>query len=323
MKKFLCLVLITFPLIAFAQASGGQISRRGTSRTPVHTTKKSNKGGVVSSQKVYPQRDELFVGDERLQPKGVLNSSITEINYYVLPSPDFNGHLLERNRTRKQIALRQHSCESNSITDDEQWLKDNGLQLRGERVGVGMKIGNLSVYRRIRSSSYHILLLHVPFGDITKVVVTDEQETVFFAAYDFENFRKSPKRNKADELSGDQHVIDVIIENGIMYVAHGGTTYASTYGNQTGYISAISLLNNEILWTSLPLTNNCKIALVGNSLITGYGFTEEPDYLFVLDKYSGQRVQKIALKNGPEYIIAKENSLLVRTYSYNYVFSIQ
>ena len=71
------------------------------------------------------------------------------------------------------------------------------------------------------------------------------------------------------------------------------------------------------------MTNNCKIALVGNSLITGYGFTEEPDYLFVLDKYSGQRVQKIALKNGPEYIIAKENSLLVRTYSYNYVFSIQ
>ena len=84
------------------------------------------------------------------------------------------------------------------------------------------------------------------------------------------------------------------------------------------------MLSNEIIWTSQPKTNNCsQIAIVGNSIIAGYGFTDEPDYLFVLDKYSGQRVQRIFLKKGPDWVVVKGSSVYVRTYSLDYVFSIQ
>ena len=311
MKKVLCIILLlSQSLIGNAQTSGGQITRKNSSRSNVQSSRKNNSSTSVTHQKVYPQCDEVFNRNDRLQARGVLNVSYGDNQFFMLPAPDFYGHILERNRSRKQITLKQASCKPNAITDDEQWLKENGIQLNSETVGIGMNIGKLALRRRLKTGGYHVL-------------VTDEKETVLYAAYDFENFRKSPKRDKSDDYSGKQHIFDVIIEGSIMYVGHGGNTYSSTYGNQTGYITTIDLINNEILWTSMPLTNNSGIALIDNSLITGYGFTDEPDYLLVLDKYSGQRVQKIPLKKAPGYIITKGSSVLVRTYSYDYTFSIQ
>ena len=324
MKKVLCIILLlSQSLMGNAQTSGGQITRKSSSRSNVQSTRKNNSSASVSHQKVYPQCDEVFNRSDRLQAKGGLNVSYGDNHFFMLPAPDFNGHILERDRSRKQITLKQASCKPNAITDDDQWLKENGIQLHSETVGIGMNIGKLALRRRLKTGGYHVLLLGVSFGDITKVIVTDEKETALYAAYDFENFRKSPKRDKSDDYSGKQHIFDIVIEGSIMYVGHGGNTYSSTYGNQTGYITTIDLINNEILWTSMPLTNNSGIVLIDNSLITGYGFTDEPDYLLVLDKYSGQRVQKIPLKKAPGYIITKGSSVLVRTYSYDYVFSIK
>ena len=113
------------------------------------------------------------------------------------------------------------------------------------------------------------------------------------------------------------------IEGNIMYVSHD--SYSDYYGKipdeENGYLSAIDLRTNEILWTTEKKTCNSDIEIVGNSIICGYGSSFESDYLYVVDKYSGQRVQKIFLKKAPEHVIAKGNRIYVRTYSYDYVFS--
>lgn len=43
----------------------------------------------------------------------------------------------------------------------------------------------------------------------------------------------------------------------------------------------------------------------------------------MLDRFSGQQVQKIPLKTGPKYIIVNGHNVYVRTYSYDYVFAIE
>lgn len=105
--------------------------------------------------------------------------------------------------------------------------------------------------------------------------------------------------------------------------AHGSNSYSDGAGYQTGYLTAFDMEKQEIIWTTQPMTCNSHIAIVGNSIICGYGFTSEPDYLFILDKYSGQRVKRIPVKKMVNEVVPKGDLLYVRTYSYDYLFKIE
>ena len=90
------------------------------------------------------------------------------------------------------------------------------------------------------------------------------------------------------------------------------------------YITAIDLSTNEIIWRTNPLTcNTLNFVLYDDMIVCGYGFTQEPDYLYTVNKKSGAIAQKILLKSGPNYIIQKENQLFVRTYNTDYIFEIK
>ena len=105
----------------------------------------------------------------------------------------------------------------------------------------------------------------------------------------------------------------------IVQFAHNG--YARASGGKNGYIAAFDSATGALVWTSAPLVSNSDETIVsGGSIVTGYGFTAEPDHLFVLDLSTGAVEQKIPLKSSPEYIRAKGDQLLVRTYDTNYVF---
>ena len=56
---------------------------------------------------------------------------------------------------------------------------------------------------------------------------------------------------------------------------------------------------------------------------SGYGFTAEPDFLFVLDMKTGEVVEKTKVKSGPEVILDKSGELYVRTYDHDYVFGVR
>ena len=51
--------------------------------------------------------------------------------------------------------------------------------------------------------------------------------------------------------------------------------------------------------------------------------TSEPDYLYVVDKYSGQRVSRLPLKTMAEYVFVKGKTVYVHCYNYNCIFSSQ
>jgi outer membrane protein assembly factor BamB len=124
-------------------------------------------------------------------------------------------------------------------------------------------------------------------------------------------------------MGNTQMVHDFVIEGNILYIAHGTNGYSDGAGYQTGYITAFDMENHEIVWTTQPMTCNSGFAIVGNSIICGYGMTSEPDYLYVVDKYSGQRLQKLPVKKAVDYVVPKNGKAYVRTYSYDYVFKMQ
>jgi hypothetical protein len=56
-------------------------------------------------------------------------------------------------------------------------------------------------------------------------------------------------------------------------------------------------------------------------IITGYGFTAEKDFMYVVDARTGETLQKLKVKSGPSYILERDGRIYARTYDHDYVFS--
>jgi len=97
--------------------------------------------------------------------------------------------------------------------------------------------------------------------------------------------------------------------------------YAKDSGGRNGYVAAFRLETGALAWSSSPLVANAGDALVaGRHLVTGYGFTAEPDFVYVIDLENGAIAQKVSVKSSPEAIRVKADRLYVRTYDTDYVF---
>ena len=57
-------------------------------------------------------------------------------------------------------------------------------------------------------------------------------------------------------------------------------------------------------------------------LVTGYGFTREPDFLYVLDRRTGNALDRLELPKAPERISLRAGVLHIRTYDHDLIVRI-
>lgn len=108
-----------------------------------------------------------------------------------------------------------------------------------------------------------------------------------------------------------------------LFVEHTNRNYAKDNKGENAYLSALDIDTGTLAWRSAPLVGNAEsFALTdgGSALVTGYGFTAEPDFVYVLDAATGAVRQKLPVPSGPEEIIAKDGRFFVRTYDADLVF---
>ncbi len=111
------------------------------------------------------------------------------------------------------------------------------------------------------------------------------------------------------------------LENGIFYGASVMNGYAQP---DTCFMFAYDLENEKLLWRSADQTYNSMNFLVeGDVIFCGYGFTAEDDYLYQLDKNTGEVIDRLPLKKMPDLMVEKGGKLYVHTYSYDYVIEVQ
>lgn len=112
------------------------------------------------------------------------------------------------------------------------------------------------------------------------------------------------------------------IQDEVLYVATGHNTY-SEWAPHTGYITAVDLESGEVLWKTEPrICNSDNFVIIGDSIVCGYGFTSEDDFLYILDRSDGRWIERIPLASAVDYIVKKEDMLYVRTYNTDYEFKI-
>jgi outer membrane protein assembly factor BamB len=232
------------------------------------------------------------------------------------------------------VRLRQVSRRKNAITDDDAWFRRNGLNLPtlalpdpaadapgGLPEGLPTTLEGNAVVAAFASADggKTVLAVYGPeFGAARYVVAWDVGAKGFRYAFDLDKFR-APS-GKVLKLTGVNYARE---EAGTLYLINDAGGYAKDWRGENGYLTAIDTATGKLLWRSAPLTANSRtLELVGEAVVCGYGFTNEPDFLFVLDRRTGRVLQKIPLTSAADYLFRKGDRLYVRCYDTDYVFAV-
>lgn len=98
---------------------------------------------------------------------------------------------------------------------------------------------------------------------------------------------------------------DFTVADDTLYYNEACQTYSAEAKGKCSQVVAIGVARDTPpaeLWRSKPLVSNSDVVVVGKWLVTGYGFTNERDYLYVLDRETGKVAQKVLVKKAPERI---------------------
>jgi hypothetical protein len=143
-------------------------------------------------------------------------------------------------------------------------------------------------------------------------------------AFDFKN-SVWPPRIRPGEREFVYEAIEWAREaDGVLYVENTHLTYARSSYGQNAYITAIDVKTGTRLWRSKALVANAGTFLVTPKyLVTGYGFTAEDDWLYLLDRKTGRVVERLALPSGPERLTKSGRHIVVRTYDHVLVVDLR
>jgi hypothetical protein len=143
--------------------------------------------------------------------------------------------------------------------------------------------------------------------------------------FDFRNYAWAPRIAPGErEFAYQQVVWARTTDFGVVFVETAHSTYAkSTYG-LNGYLSAIDLKTKRLRWRSpAQVANALDFVLLDKTLVSGYGFTAEPDYLYAIDVETGKVRGRLPLPSAPQTIARhRNNTLTVTTYDHRLVVRV-
>jgi hypothetical protein len=79
----------------------------------------------------------------------------------------------------------------------------------------------------------------------------------------------------------------------------------------------------KLLWRSAAqVANAANFVFVNDTVVTGYGYTAEPDYLYALDRATGKVKGRVLLPSAPIRIVRRGTTLTVDTYDHRVVVRV-
>jgi serine/threonine protein kinase len=265
---------------------------------------------------------------------------IDNLAVFTLDAPPFRADTaVPIQGASQEFKLNMFSLQPNNITDTDNWFESNQLPRPPEvllpiqsadtayqnlpkaipRTWQGKKL-----ITAITQKDRGLLIYGDVYYDALLLASLNLSTKAFEYGLDFKNYGYAPENIPAEREFTHQYIQWASQVDDVLYVSHGHNTYARSSKGMTGYVTAINVKDNRVLWSSPALISNARnFEIIDDYIVTGYGFTEEPDFLYVLRRKTGDVTQKIKLKSGPEYIIRKNNDIYVRTYDTDYLFEIR
>ena len=255
-----------------------------------------------SSQELEP-----YLGEWETQGAG------DQAGYFVIECPDWEVPYIADGifdtLTASPVKLSEVSKDSSICLFEEDWSAETGIPLPGDLYGEGYSDDAYYYYADNSADEGRLAV------EISEMGTYD-----FVGTYDFSNYLYTPTPGNAYTTL---EIPYATIYDGVLYTEIAHRTYSEDQ-SCTGFIVAVEVETGKLLWRSEMLVANGRNFLVGeDTIICGYGFTDEDDYLYILSRHSGAVLEKRKLKTGPDYFIPVDDSLYVLTYDtvYQYLVS--
>jgi hypothetical protein len=222
-----------------------------------------------------------------------------------LPRPAFPGPAAAPSGPHRLVVVTSRYDAPGNLENDSNVIQQDGLPtLRG-----------LQLAATIAQPATLIGLYGLDLGSARIMVVKRSTEQI---GIDFKNYVWPPRIKPGDREFVYEDLQWAQYSRGVLYVENAHLTYARSSYGQNAYVTAIDLKTRRALWRSSALVANARTFLVTpHYLITGYGFTDEPNYLYLLDRATGRVVDRLFLPNGPERITWQGKLIHVRTYDHD------
>ena len=219
----------------------------------------------------------------------------------------FISSMADKDHSYNKVTLKQVSCTENDITDDEDWFRRAGFNPPGNDAS---------------DDQYNYVLTgDKGYGTMSVVEINDVETGKLKYRFDFSDLLYAKGYEGNDFV--ERGVRHCFITDDYLYVNLYHSTYAESCPDNA-FMMCIDINTGETVWVSEKLTSNsCNFVRWGDNIITGYGFTAEDDYIYILNRFTGEVTEKIKVKKSPDYFAFVDDEIWVRTYSYDYVFKIQ
>ena len=271
---------------------------------------------------------------KQTQSKSTAGIPAGPVNPVALPAPPFQYTLNVPQAPDAKVRLTQVSSKPNTITDEEEWFKGNDLEYPTLTVPnafkqeagniptqIPVKQGEDMLIRAIRNGNDLLCIYGRNFGSGRYLTSFEFNTGKVNFAFDFHEFMHPPKYLDSDREFVNETVNWAQVKDNVLYVSTGHSTYAKSSFGLNAYLNAIDTGSGRLLWRSQPLvSNSANFLLYQDAIITGYGFTQEQHFLYVVNQKDGRVVQTIPTRKSAAYILSKGDDIYVRTYDTDLVF---
>ena len=246
---------------------------------------------------------------EKVEPENSGDDNESESWTLDNPSWDYYVEDYQVPTSKSPIQLVELSKEKTDWLVISDWASQNGFDVADPCYGDD-EYSYLPMYGETDEYNY------------SRLRVYPANEDGIVCEYDFNLLCNGPDNRDGTYSKVKQTIRYEKIVGETLYVEISHMGYASEESN-SAYIVAIDLNTNEVLFKTEPLTANASnFQIYDDFIICGYGFTGEDDYLYILDRFTGKRLESIKLNSAAEQIEIADDILYVATYDTAYQFKI-
>ena len=158
-----------------------------------------------------------------------------------------------------------------------------------------------------RGRDPHLIMLVDPSKEVKKVYNTSSMTF--------------PPKNRGAEIDR-QSVNWAVVKDGILYFSISGLMGFDNGLN--AYVVAVDISTDKTLWVSKPNTcNTDNFLIIDNSIVCGFGDTGKPDFINVLNRFTGVQKQQLWVANAPQWLaLGSDGRLSVSLYDKHVAFKI-
>lgn len=213
----------------------------------------------------------------------------------------------------------------------EQWESRFGLTGKNKPAGFHYRLRDESrVPNLMRSETTEQMQLIISentnFGafGLFRSSMNDETYAFVLALYDKDG--KLAKEYDLCRITGEYmlELQDIRYEDGRFYFNLACPTYSDKLDGRCSRMYCLDCKSGKLVWQTDYLMSNDIIVLEGNYIVCTYGFAGEKDFVFLLEKKTGDVASRMSLDKKAQYIEVKDGQLFVIDAAQNvYVFDIE